>query len=35
MAQLADADVVVVGGGLAGLSAAVHVARAGRRVVLL
>ncbi|MBF5043869.1 FAD-dependent oxidoreductase [Aggregicoccus sp. 17bor-14] len=35
MAQHADADVVVVGGGLAGLSAAVHVARGGRRVVLL
>lgn len=31
----ADADVIVIGGGAAGTSAAIHLARQGRRVILL
>ena len=33
--QTVDADIVVVGGGLAGVSAAVAAARLGRRVALI
>lgn len=30
-----DADVLIIGGGLAGLTAAIHLAKSGRRVILL